>query len=63
MFKILELTNKHVLNKMINVRQSDPSSLTNDIRKIQGRGNAYTININIPTVLMLSKDTSRLGIK
>lgn len=32
--KILELTNKHVPNKTIKVRQSDPTWLTNDIKRL-----------------------------
>ena len=32
--KILELTNKHVPNKIIKVRQSDPTWLTNEIKQL-----------------------------
>ena len=32
--KVLELTNKHVPNKMIKVRQSDPSWLNNNIKRL-----------------------------
>ena len=32
--KVLELTNKHMPNKMIKVRQSDPSWLNNNIKRL-----------------------------
>ena len=51
--RITFLTNKHIPNKIIIVRKTDPPWLTNNIKKLLRKKKACTINIKNPTTLII----------
>ena len=61
--QLTKLAKKHIPNKLITTRQTDPPWLCNNIKKLMRKKNAFTINIKEQTQFMILKAISKREIK